>query len=37
MANNDNAEMSKAAKALIQGEATLKQLKGVTNDELEIV
>jgi len=37
MANNDNAEMSKAAKALIQGEATLKQLKGVTNDELEAV
>ena len=37
MANNDNAEMSKAAKALIQGEATLKQLKGVSNDELEAI
>ena len=37
MAKNDTADISKAAKALIQGEATLKQLKGVTNDELEAV
>ena len=37
MADKDNAEIAKAAKALIQGEATLKQLKGVTNDELEAV
>jgi len=37
MADKDNAEIAKAAKSLIQGEATLKQLKGVTNDELEAV
>ena len=37
MANKNNDSISEAAKALINGGATLKQLKGVTNDELEAV
>ena len=33
----DAAKITERVKALIEDQATLKQLKGVTNDELEAV